>query len=290
MHRPIIDLYPATLRVEPCERVLHPVLIVTRGEILACMRAAAFLAVMRTLDGHRRLRNQVVEFECLDKIGVPDHRAVLHPDLGHVAVNASHEIAPFLQNILGAEHGAVILHGLLHPAPELGSRNLPLGIPEPVKPRDGIVAGTLRQRRLALAWLDIVSTLQARSPTEHHKVDERVRPEAIGTMHRHARRLANGHQARDDAVRIAVLQRQDFAVIVCRDATHVVVHGRQDRDGLLGDIDAREDARRFRDTRQPLMDDLRVQMAQVQMDMVLVRTAAPPLADLDRHRAADDIA
>ena len=44
MHRPVIELHLAGLVVEPGQRVLHPVLVVALGEILARMRAARFLA------------------------------------------------------------------------------------------------------------------------------------------------------------------------------------------------------------------------------------------------------
>src|SRR5712672_3705834 len=66
VHRPVVDRHLA-LRVEPGERVLHPVLVVALGVILARMRAAAFGAVGGGMHGHDRLRDQVVELERLDQ-------------------------------------------------------------------------------------------------------------------------------------------------------------------------------------------------------------------------------
>ncbi len=45
VHRAVIELDPAGVGVEPGERVLHPVLVVAVGEVLAGMRAADFLRV-----------------------------------------------------------------------------------------------------------------------------------------------------------------------------------------------------------------------------------------------------
>lgn len=66
--------------------------------------------------------------------------------------------------------------------------------------------------------------------------------------------------------------------------------GRQNRDGLFGDIDAREDSRGLRDTRETLVENLSREMAELQVDVVLLGTNTTTLADLNRHRARDDIA
>src|ERR1700730_7706749 len=45
MHRPVIELRLAGLVIEPRQRVLHPILVVAFGKVLARMRAARFLSV-----------------------------------------------------------------------------------------------------------------------------------------------------------------------------------------------------------------------------------------------------
>ncbi len=59
------------------------------------------------------------------------------------------------------------------------------------------------------------------------------------------------------------------------------MHGRQHRDRLLGDVDAGENARALGNAGQALVQHLRVEMLQVQVDVVLQLADAAPLADLD---------
>ena len=104
-------------------------------------------------------------------------------------------------------------------------------------------------------------------------------------MHRHASRLADGEEAGHDRVGVAVLQRDDFAVIVRRDAAHIIVDRRHDRDRLAGQIDSGEGLRRLGDAGQPLVQDLGIDMVEMEEDMVLVLADAAALADFHRHRA-----
>ena len=62
--------------------------------------------------------------------------------------------------------------------------------------------------------------------------------------------------------------------------------GRDDRDRFLVDIDARKDPRCLRNARQPLLNDRRVQMLEVKMDVIVVSTDAAALTDFDGHRTA----
>ncbi len=130
-----------------------------------------------------------------------------------------------------------------------------------------------------------LAAAQAGGAAEHDEVDQRVGAEAVGAVHRHARGFADGHQAGHDGVGVAGRLGEDFAVIVRRDAAHVVVHGRQDRDRLFGDIDAGEDLGAFRNAGQALVQDLRVEVIEVEMDVVVLRADAAAFADFHRHRA-----
>jgi hypothetical protein len=129
-----------------------------------------------------------------------------------------------------------------------------------------------------------------RGAAEHDEIDQRIRAEPVGAVHGDAGRLAERHHAGHDVVGIAVLLDQRLAVIIRGDAAHIVVHGRHDRHRLAGQIDAGENARRFGDARQPFGEDFRIEMVEVQEDVVLLRPDAAAFADFDGHGARDDVA
>ena len=93
------------------------------------------------------------------------------------------------------------------------------------------------------------AALRPAAPAEHYEVDQRIRAETVGAVYRDASRLADRHQAGHDHVGIAVGLHEHLAVIVRGDAAHVVMHRRQHRDRLFGEVDAGEDAGGLGDAR-----------------------------------------
>ena len=196
----------------------------------------------------------------------------------------------FGEHFAGAEDGAIVLHDALHVEAKRRGRSLALGVAEPVEAGEREVGAVLGELGLFVARLQHLGGAQARGAAEDDEVDQRIGAEPVRAMHRHARRFAERHQSRHDRVGIAVDLGQNLAVIVGRDAAHIVVDGRQDRDRLLGQIDAGEDARALGNAGQPLMQHLGIEMVEVQVDVVLVLADAAALANLHRHRPADDVA
>ena len=145
-----------------------------------------------------------------------------------------------------AEHGAIRLHGLLHAKAQRRRRRAALGVTELVEAGERGLVGIFRQIRHASFVFDRFRTSEASGAAEDDEIDQRIGAEAVGAVHRNARRLADGHQARHDVVGVAVLLGQNLAVIVRRNAAHVVMDGRQHRDRLTAQIDARENLARSR--------------------------------------------
>ncbi len=138
--------------------------------------------------------------------------------------------------------------------------------------------------------LDGFGATEAGGAAEDDEIDQRIRAQAIGAVHRNAGGFTDRHQARHDMIRIAVFLGQNLAVIVRRDAAHVVMHGRKHRDRLTAQIDAREDLGAFGDARQALGQNLRIEVIKVQEDVIGFRAVATAFANFDRHRARDDVA
>ena len=97
--------------VEPGQRVLHPVLVVAVGEVLAGMGAAAFVAVRARLPSSRppgtiRLSNSSVSIRSEFQIS---ERSVTR-DVGRAAPDLVDQLLALRQHLAGAEHGAVVLH------------------------------------------------------------------------------------------------------------------------------------------------------------------------------------
>jgi hypothetical protein len=73
--------------------------------------------------------------------------------------------------------------------------------------------------------------------------------------------------------------------IVSAQRCAVVVHGRQHRDRLATHVDAGEHPGALADAGQALGQDRRIQVVEVQVDVVLFGPLPAPFADLDSHRA-----
>ena len=108
------------------------------------------------------------------------------------------------------------------------------------------------------------------------------------------RGLAGGEEARDHLVGYVraggvEVGLDDLAEVIGGDAAHVVVHGGQDRDGFFGDVDAGEDGRRLGDAGQPFGQEVRGEVIQMKVAVILLGSDAPALPDLHGHGPADDV-
>ena len=154
--------------------MFHPLFIIAVTEVLTGMRAAAFLAIGRRIHGHRSLRDQIVKFERLDEIRVPDHRAVLNINAGKLCKHGINFLDAFTQDITGAVNGAVFLHCFLHLEAQRSDRMLARSVPHFVKAGNVLVRGGICQFRLARAGIKCVSATQTGCAAKDNQVDQRV--------------------------------------------------------------------------------------------------------------------
>mmetsp|Transcript_27816 Transcript_27816/g.68381 ORF Transcript_27816/g.68381 Transcript_27816/m.68381 type:complete len:665 (+) Transcript_27816:128-2122(+) len=279
------------LVVDPAHGVLHPVHVVAVGEVLARVRPAALLAPLRAVHGDLRVGHQVVQLQRLDQVRVPHQAAVRHLQVVQAAGHVVDLDAPLRQRLLRAEHGGVVLHGALHRLAHHGRAVRPVGVPHGVQVRDGVLARVRRDHLVRPPRLQRLRHGVGARPPEHHDVQQRVGAQAVGAVHGGAGALPGGQQPRHHGVGVAVrADGHHLALVVGGDAAHVVVHGGDHGDGLLGHVHAGEDGGGLGDAGQALGQELRGQVVEVQVDVVLVGAHAAALADLDGHGAAHHVA
>jgi hypothetical protein len=136
--------------------------------------------------------------------------------------------------------------------------------------------------------IDFSDAVGARAAKDDN-IQQRVGAEAVGAVDGCAGRLASGEETRNNCVRVSRGGPEALAEVVGGDAAHIVVHRRQDGDGLFGHVHAGEDGGRLRDAREALGEHLWRQVIQVQVDVVVLRATAAALHDLHGHRARDDV-
>ena len=204
-------------------------------------------------------------------------------------VDGIHFRDAFRQYFPAAEYGRVGLHGALHVVAYFSGAQVAGGMADAVEARQGRFGGRGTQGLVRSPRFDLPGRAQGRGAPEHDEVQQAVRTEAVGAVHRHAGRFADGHEAGHDAVGVAVLQRHHLSVVIGRDAAHVVVHRGQDGNGRPADIHPGEDAGRLGDARQALVNDFRPKVFQVQVQVVPFRAYAAAFPDLYGHGAADHV-
>jgi len=158
---------------------------------------------------------------------------------------------------------------------------------EPVQSR---IDGRLVHRCVGGVRIDDLTGLDRGGTAKDHKVDKRVGPQTVRTMHTGTACLAHGHQTRHDSVGIFLRRVQHLAPVVRGNTAHIVVHGRQHGDRLFRQIHASKDAGGFTDAGQAQVQRLGRQVVQVQVDVIAFWPHAAPLADFHCHATADHVA
>ena len=293
--RSVLDIGLAFLLVEVGHGVLHPVLVVAVGVVFMGVGATALLALLGTVHGGGGVAQKVAKLESLDEVGVPDQRLVGDLDV----VELLHDLVDLAlalgEELGGTVDGGMLLHDGLHLATDLGGGGRALGVSELVEVGDGFHAGIGSGVGDGIAGLGNVGDAEGTGTTKDDNVQQRVGTQTVGTVDGGTGGFTGGEETGDDLVvdkvaRSVKLGPDDLTVMVGGDATHVVVHSRQNGDGFLGHIDAGKDGGRLTDTGQPLGEEVGGQVVQMQVDVILLGSDATALPNLHRHGPADDVA
>jgi hypothetical protein len=130
--------------------------------------------------------------------------------------------------------------------------------------------------------LRILSSVR-NSAAEDDEIEERVGTKTVGTVDGDRRGFATSKQTRNDLIVALSVLSDDFTCVLGRNTTHVVMDGRQDGDGLLGNVDTCENGGSLRNTRETLVENLRWQMAELEVNVVFVRANTTAFANLEGH-------
>mmetsp|Transcript_21674 Transcript_21674/g.84431 ORF Transcript_21674/g.84431 Transcript_21674/m.84431 type:complete len:640 (+) Transcript_21674:4098-6017(+) len=279
------------------QRVLHPLLVVAAvrvgggvAVVIDRVGAAAFLARCGRHDGGLGRLDQVLDFERLDARGVEDLGLVLQGDVLHPLGNLGDLGHAFIEHGLGAEHAGMLLH---RGAQVVGDvlRVLAAGAAVQAREAGQRAVGRIGRQGLVRALAEVGRhQVVAGSTAEDQQVQQRVRAQAVGAMHADAGAFAHRVEPVDNFVRVAVLRRDHLTVDVGRDATHLVVDGRHHGDRFLGDVDVGEVVTNLEHRRQALGDGVGAQVGHVEVDVVLVGTAAATFLDFLIHAARHEVA
>lgn len=268
--------------------MLHPVFVVSFGEIVTSVGSSGLLSVEGGLDGLLGVDEEIIELESLDKVGVPDESSVLGLDVVDLGIDVVHDIDSLLESFSDSVDGGVLLHGGLHLESDLGSGDVSVGVPELVEHVKGFFAGVLGEVRVLGAWLELFLDGLGGGSSEDDDIEKTVGSESVGSVDGGAGSLSGGEETWDDDV-LAVSVVEDLSLVIGGDSTHVVVDGGDDGSRLLGDVDSGEDLGGFGDTGESEGESFGWEMVEVEVDMVLLGSASTSLEDLHTHGSGDDV-
>ncbi len=145
-----------------------------------------------------------------------------------------------------------------------------LGVSGSIKPlRKPVIEADCRLAHCAF-WITTLASADRRRATKHHQSINEFEP----------RRLApctDAHPASPTAIRpgdirvwVCRSRVQNFPPIIGRNAAHIIVHGRQNRNWLFGHVNACKDPCRFGNARQASAKASGWQMAKVQVNVIAI--------------------
>ena len=174
MHGSVIDLYFTVFDVR--ERVFHPRVVETVGEVFARVGAATLLAALGRVHGGLRVGHEVVELECLYQVGVPNQRSVGELEVVQLRGDVVDARASVGERLLRSEDGGVLLHHLLHRLAKHRRRRRALGVANLFETFDGVRSGVVGDLTVRCALFELARDCVGARSTEDDDVQQRIGP------------------------------------------------------------------------------------------------------------------
>jgi hypothetical protein len=158
-----------------------------------------------------------------------------------------------------------------------------VGCSDLVKNADGVGSRVGTDLLERLAGLEVITDSVGDSAAEDDQIEERVSSETVGTVDGNARSFTASKKTWNNLVLALAINCENLASVLSWDTTHVVMDSRQDGNRLLSDIDTGEDRGGLRDTRKTLVENLWWQMAELKVDVILIRSNTTSFTDFHGH-------
>lgn len=233
---------------------------------------------------------QVAELKSLYEVGVPDHATVLDANIGEGGVDLVDLLDTLVERFLGTEDGDIGLHNLLHGQADFSGRLGTIGVADLVENGNRIGTSVSRYGVSLLTGAEVVADGVGNGAAEDDKIEEGVGTKTVGTVDGDGGGFTTGEQTWDDLVVTLGILSDDLTSVLGGNTTHVIVDGGQYGNGLLCNVDTSENRSGLRDTRQTLVENFRWQMAELEVDVVLLRPNTTSLTNLESHGSGDDVA
>ena len=111
--------------------------------------------------------------------------------------------------------------------------------------------------------------MMSTSTSKNNNIQKRIGTKPIRSMYTHTSSLSSSIQSRHHFLFARLVNSQNFAGVASGDSTHVVVNGREDGDGFLGDVDTGKDCRCFRDAGETFFQDFGREVRELEIDVVM---------------------
>jgi len=148
------------------ESMLHPVGIVSVWVVVSGVGTSGLSSNLSRLDGLLCVQEEVVKFEGLNQVGVPDFSLVANLNVLIHLRDFFELLNTIIQKFLVSEDSGVSLHGLLHLRSELGSWLSSGRESQVVEHFDSLFSSVSLQFFLGLAWLEVLNSGVSGSSSE----------------------------------------------------------------------------------------------------------------------------
>ncbi|KAH3663545.1 hypothetical protein OGAPHI_004946 [Ogataea philodendri] len=266
-----------------------PVNVISFWVIVSSVSTSTFLSGSGTGSSLSGTGKQVLQLKGLNQVRVPDHGSVGGLNSVKLTIDFGDLFHTLVQNVLFSEHSNVLLHALLHLESQFGCGDISVSVSQTVEVGDGLVTNVAWKLWQWSTWLEVVSNGVRHSSSENDKVQQGVGSQTVGTVHRCTSGLTTCEKTRHNLIFTLLVLGQNLTGVLGWNTTHVVMHGWQNWNWLLGNVHTGENVSSFRNTWQSLLQHRGWQVGQLQVHVIFVGTNTSSSVDFHGDSSGNHI-